>query len=380
MSFIGDICLGCITHQEKNTLDWSARYSELQELISGYSRKKRSYDCVVPVIGDAEDFYTLERVLSLGLSPLVVSVNDYFKTEIGWQNFQQLITHFDVDSLVYHPDLNVYKELIKTSLRKFNHILLPFHQLHTSFPVHVAFERNIPLIIWGQNQCIEQVGKFSHEDAVEMTKWSRKEHDLFNVDTKKLIGNGAQVDIRCLNYYEYPKIEKLFKRNVKGIYLSNYIPWDPLKQNSDMLRHGFTPQRTTASFDTYERAGSSVYYGIHDLLKYKRTGYRKITDHVAREIRHKRITTEEGISLVKLYHTKVDIKPFFDWLGVSNSGYEWFVKHKLSDVSHLIGEVGDFDSPHLSESIKNYCNIGKAPDKFFILFDKGLHISTARNA
>ena len=66
---------------------------------------------------------------------------------------------------------------------------------------------------------VEQVGKFSHLDEVEMSKWSRKEHDLFNVDTDTLIGNGAQVNERHLNYYHYPKIQKLGKK-VKGIYLN----------------------------------------------------------------------------------------------------------------------------------------------------------------
>lgn len=371
---MNDTCSGCITHQEKYTLDWAVRYAELQELVASYSRKEKSYDCVVPVIGDAEDFFTLEQVLLLGLSPLVVSVNDYFKTDIGWQNLHQLITHFDVDSLVYHPDLNVYKELIKTSLRKFNHMLLPFLQLHTSFPVHIAVERNIPLIIWGQQQSTEQVGKFSHQDAVQMTKWSRKNHDLFNIDLAKLIGNGAQVDTRSLNYYDYPKIDKLFKCNVRGIYLSNYMPWDPLKQNNAMLKYGYIPQQSNSSFDTYERAGSSVYYGIHDLLKYKRTGYRKVTDHISREIRHNRITTEEGKALIGFYQNKVDIKPFFDWLGVTKSGYEWFVKHRLSDVLSMIGKCEGWKMPVLPKGLQPFYNQGNAPKKSFLLFDKGLHI------
>jgi len=34
----------------------------------------------------------------------------------------------------------------------------------------------------------------------------------------------------------------------------------------------------------------------------------------------------------------VYIKDFFDWLGVSESGYKWFVQHRLSSVKHLISE------------------------------------------
>ena len=69
--------------------------------------------------------------------------------------------------------------------------------------MHVAKERNIQLIIWGQNQAIEQVGKFSHYNNVQMSKWSRLEHDLFNVDCQKLIGNGTEVDVDKLHYYNF---------------------------------------------------------------------------------------------------------------------------------------------------------------------------------
>ena len=132
--------------------------------------------------------------MELGLVPLVVCVNDYFKNDIGWHNLHQLITYFDVDSFVFNPDIFTYKELIKTSLQKYNHILLPFLQLHTAFPTNIAYERKIPLVIWGQNQSVEQVGKFSHLDAIQMSRWSRREHDLFKTEIDELMGNGAQIN------------------------------------------------------------------------------------------------------------------------------------------------------------------------------------------
>lgn len=372
-------CSGCLTHEEKYTIDWISKASELDEVVrKAKAKKKKKYDCVVPVVGDAEDFYTLSKVLKMGLSPLVVCVNDYFKNEIGWHNIHQLITYFDVDSFTFNPDMRVYKDLVRTSLRKYNHILLPFLQLHTSFPVHIAHERKIPLVIWGQNQAVEQVGKFSHYDKVEMSRWSRREHDLFNVETESLVGNGAQVNLRSLNYYEYPRISNLSRSGVKGIYLSNYMPWDPIAQNKSTIEFGFQPEMNNSSFDIYERAGSSVYYHLHDLLKYKRTGYRKISDHVAREIRHSRLLPLEGKKLIDSYESRnVYIKPFFDWLGVSKSGYEWFKMHQLSDVNHLISESKNSESINydLPASLSDFL-IGAVESKNkFVIYGKGLQIN-----
>ncbi len=36
----------------------------------------------------------------------------------------------------------------------------------------------VPLIIWGAHQALEQVGMFSHEHEVEMSRRYRKDHDL----------------------------------------------------------------------------------------------------------------------------------------------------------------------------------------------------------
>lgn len=375
-----EACSGCFTHLEKDSLDWQERYSELVCLTKEYRKQTTKYNCVVPIVGDAEDFHTLSQVLKLGLSPLVVSVNDYFKNDIGWKNLHQLITHFDVDSLIFNPDMRVYKDLVRTSLRKYNHILLPFLQLHSAFPVHIAYERKIPLVIWGQHQATEQVGKFSHSDAVEMSRWGRRQNDLFNTEIDRLVGNGAQVTSRYLNYYRYPAVHKLARRRIKGIYLSNYIRWDPISQNSQMIPHGFQPEINNASFDFYERAGSSVYYQMHDLLKFKRVGYRKISDHVAREIRHGRLTSKQGREFIRHYtHQKVFIKPFFDWLGATDSGYEWFKTHKLKDVAHLITEESNANTDPTQEiktpnPLQAMLKPGKHACRTHVTFGKGIDI------
>lgn len=337
LTFFGKICSGCVTHKEKDSLNWESQKDKLSEQLKKIRTTKRTYDCVVPVVGDAEDYYVLSRVLDLKLAPLVVCVNDYFKNNIGWYNLHNLITHFDVDSLTFNPDMRVYKELIKISMQKHNHILLPFLQLHTAFPVHIAKERQIPLIIWGQHQAIEQVGKFSHLDNVQMSDWSRHEHDIFGTEPKRLIGNGAQLNEQHLNYYEYPAIRGLGNNKITGVYLSNFYRWDPLKQNSDMVSYGYQPQHQSSTFDAFERAGSSVYYGLHDLLKYQRRGYRKINDHVTREIRHGRISINDGRKIAEQFSSqKAYIRPFFDWLGVTKSGYDWYLKFKMAGLEHLI--------------------------------------------
>lgn len=376
ITFVDGMCSGCVTHREKDQLDWSVRLESLQILMKEVLRRRRprTYDCVVPVRGDAEDYFVVGNALSLGLRPLVVGVNDYFLNDIGWHNLQNLITYFDVDSVLYNPELTTYKALVRTTLRKSDHILWPAIALHTSYPVHVAMERRIPIVLWGGLQPSEQVGKFSHTDEPQMSQWSRIEHDLFGQDLFTALGTGAEVQVAKLHYYDYPEIAALYKRGIVGIYLSNYLRWDPLVQNNSSVAMGFIPEKQNATFDPYERAGSSVYYKLHDLLRLKRVGYRKCRDHLVREIRHGRITRERAATLEAEYSwASVDIQPFFKWLGVTDSGFRWFVEHRLSGLKELVGQPDEVEC-RLSPSIEQYISASKYPGLGFLPFHKGISL------
>jgi hypothetical protein len=149
-----------------------------------------------------------------------------------------------------------------------------------------------------------------------------------------------------------------------------------LSQNKSVIKFGFQPETNASTFDVYERAGSSVYYQFHDLLKLKRVGYRKITDHLVREIRHGRITRAEAVVLEAAFsQSQVNIKPFFDWLGTSKSGYDWFKMHRLYDVSHLIADSEvEFKAPNLPTKLSDLLSLSTSSEEEFLLFDKGIDI------
>ena len=101
ITFKDGICSGCITHAEKDNLDWVPIQDSLLSLIYKYKKLSKShYDCLIPVKGDAEDYFVVSKVLEMDLKPLLVSVNDYFLNDIGWHNLHNLITYFDLDSFI----------------------------------------------------------------------------------------------------------------------------------------------------------------------------------------------------------------------------------------------------------------------------------------
>ena len=381
ITLIDNICSGCYTHLEKNTIDWQLREEALFNITSSAIKQSPSssiYDCVIPIRGDAEDYFVVEKVLDLHLNPLLVAVNDYFFNDLGWHNLHNLITIFDLDSQLYTPNIFEYKELVSTSFRKYLHVLYPSLSLNASYPVHVAIERQIPLVIWGQCQPIEQVGKFSHVDSVEMTQWSQIEHDRLGLDIENVVGNGAQLNPSNLVYYEYPsQAVRLGSKAPLGIYLSNFFRWDPLVQNHSILKFGFKPQFQSATFDPYDRAGSSIYYTAHELSRLNRHGYRKVRDHLNREIRHGRVNRVSALKIYDYYFSsKIYLKSFFRWLDISDSGIEWIYQHLLSkhipilsnEPCHTTTPIPDFLPP----KIKDLIYLSHLPQSDYIAFGKGI--------
>ncbi|TBN22542.1 N-acetyl sugar amidotransferase [Vibrio cholerae] len=170
------VCSGCRVHEEKYQIDWTAKEKELDALLSQYKgRAGTSYDCVIPVVGTGDDFFVVDLVKNkYGLNPLLVTYNTHFSTKVGVRNLARLITELDCDHMMSTVGPDTIKEITKITLQKFGDMYWHVLAGSQTFPVQVATKLDIPLIIWGVNGWLDQVGMFSHHDRVEMTKKSEK--------------------------------------------------------------------------------------------------------------------------------------------------------------------------------------------------------------
>ena len=70
-----NICSGCTTHQEKYDFRWHARSLLLKDIVDEY-KGQSIYDCIVPVNGGSDSYYTVFYVkYVLKLNPLCVHYN-----------------------------------------------------------------------------------------------------------------------------------------------------------------------------------------------------------------------------------------------------------------------------------------------------------------
>lgn len=315
------VCSGCRIHEEKDTLDWDVRWKKLEDLVSPYKVESgRTYDCIVPVTGGNDSHFIVHTVKNrLGLNPLLVTYNKYFNTPLGIRNLANLRIKFNCDIVVQNVNPMAVRNITRTTLRELGSMYWPCLAGQTVFPVQTAVRYKVPLIIWGAHQGLEQVGMFSHEHEVEMTRRYRKDHDLMGKEADDLLSIFDTLSEDDVWQYRYPDDVDLSSVGVRGIYLGNYVRWDPKAQHEEMLRtydyQGATFGRT---FDTYDHVDCYNFMDLHDYIKYLKHGYAKVTDHACREIRHGRLTREQGEALVWHYEAQptAHLAKFCEWLGV----------------------------------------------------------------
>lgn len=381
------LCSGCITHAEKTSLDWHVRFSSLSRLVQPHRERKGNYDCVIPIRGTAEYFYVLDVVKNqLGLNPLLVAFNSQFNSTAGIKNLDLIRDIFDCDILLKTQSPQIYRKLMSETLSRFGSVHWPFLAGYTVWPVRVAVQHKIPLVIWPVHQPTEQVGMFSYVDENEMTRRSRHEHDLMGIEAKELATGEALLKDEDILTSMYPSDHELAATGVRGIYLSNYIPWDRRRYSEDSVRRfGALAADCPGTFDTYDHVDNLVYMTVHDTIKRRKLGYGRVRDHLCQEIRFGRITRSNAIA-IETYYEKLIAKTngypllnqlFFDWLGMNAQAFQWLLDYHfgIANGTMISGQTDPFiNQPSFFES---YLRTSSPIDleRKFILIGKGLSVN-----
>jgi len=329
------VCSGCRVHEEKDILDWSERSEKLKAILSNYkNRSGNNYDCIIPVSGARDSYFIVHTIKNVyGMNPLLVTYNKHYNTDVGIRNLANLRIKFNCDIMTLTVKPETVKRITRATLRKMGSIYWHCLAGQTVYPVQVAVKFKIPLIVWGAHQGVDQVGMFSHLDEVEMTRKYRKEHDLMGYEAEDLVDEFDGITDDHISQYKYPDDKEIERVGVRGIYLNNYIRWDTKAQHEEMIRlYGYETYPQTRTFDTYNDVDCFNYSDVHDYIKYLKHGYGKITDHVNREIRLKRLTREDGARLIEKFTplSPNNLSLFLNWIGLTENGFQFIIDQHRS--------------------------------------------------
>ena len=335
------ICSGCRTFEQrqKEDIDWQAREQEFREIMESYKKQARKndspYDCIIPVSGGKDSHYQAHIITQVyKMKPLFVTYNHSYNTKIGMRNLSNLVEKFGGDLLRYTTNPKTARKLSRFMLEKVGDMTWHYHAGIMTFPIQTAVRYKIPLIVWGEHGIGYLFGMHNLDDKVEFTKKHRQEHLMRGFEPEDILSDPENKDITKTDLapFFYPSDDEINSLGMRGIYLANYYPWNQ-DENTKMLieKYGFeTLQNRETTFNLYGKV-EDFFQDTHNYLKYLKFGYGRCTDHASVEIRHQRMSREEGIKMIEKYEHLVRPSNLDTFLKFAELSEEEF----LSKIDHL---------------------------------------------
>jgi N-acetyl sugar amidotransferase len=340
------VCSGCRVYEQRKAIDWDQRWQFLVELVEQYRGKGRQYDCMIPVSGGKDSWFQTHTMISLGLKPLLVTYYGNNYSAVGERNLKRIAEVFDCDHIVFKPSVKTLVKLNRLCFKKMGDMNWHNHAGIFTYPVRIAAELEVPLLIWGEHGYTDLAGMYSMHDFIEMTAKFRLEHaqrgydwfDMITDDSRESVGVPRRNErdplveeeglrAQDMLWARYPSDEELDAANVRGIYLGNYVNWESNSQTQLVIeKYGWEP--SPEPFDRTYRRQSNLddihENGVHDYLKYVKFGYGRATDHACKDIRAGLMSRDEAIEMVRRYdHVKPrDLKRWLEYTGITEAEFD----------------------------------------------------------
>lgn len=368
------VCSACLTAREFEEIgqqEWLDRRKRFEEIINKATiDNKSNYDCVIGVSGGKDSFYqTHMMVKELGLKPLLVTYHGNNYLPEGDYNRDLMRQVFDADHLVFGPSVEVLKKLNRLCFRKMGDMNWHAHCGIFTYPIKIAVQEKIPLVIWGETFW-DISGMYSANDFVEFTARMRHEHALRGYEWHDLIGDEREMlTEKDFSWAKYPSDEEIVEVGVRGLCIGNYFKWDPNK-HAELMKKLYGWREYQGEFQRTYRKMSNLddryENGAHDYLKFIKFGYGRASDHASKDIRTGYMTRDQGIEMVRQYDHVIPDDLYY-WLKYVDMPEDefwstadtfrdprvWFIKDGFWHKENIWGGYSAYEEVRLSENLQS---------------------------
>ena len=266
-----------------------------------HRRNDGRFDVLVPSSGGKDSAYVAHVLkFQYNMNPLTVTWSPHLYTEIGWENFQGLISS-GLSNVLGTPDRLTHSKLTEFALIILV-ILSTIVYGQVNFPLHMALAYDITLIMDGENGEVEYGGEEQTENVSGFSE----------VDVESFWFSGLPVDFwldygfetKDLYYYQAPASDRLIEKRIERHFFSYYKYWKPQEHFYYAMENtNFRPNPDGRSEGTYSKYASlddkiDPFHFYYMLLKF---GIGRATSDAAHEIREGLITRDEGVDLVRKF-------------------------------------------------------------------------------
>jgi len=363
------VCSGCRTATQRKEVDWDHRKKRFERLIDQYRSKDGSnYDCIIPVSGGKDSYYQIHVIKSYGLNPLLVTYHGNNYTPTGMKNLLNMRDVFDCDHIFFTPSIRVLKSMNRLGQLIMGDMNWHAHAGIFTYPIRVAVQQNVPLMIWGEHGFMDLGGMHSYNDLVEFTYRFRHEHALRGFEWSDFVESALKfnedLSEQDLISWKYPNDEEINRVGVRGIYISNYFNWDANDHGPIMVeKYGFleAEEPFERTYRTMSNLDDMHENGIHDYMKFIKFGYGRATDHVCKDIRAGKMTREEGIRIIQQMDPikSKDLNRWLKYVGWTEKHFDyiadtyrdprvWWIEHDMWWKDDITGEPGCYGPVHLT--------------------------------
>jgi N-acetyl sugar amidotransferase len=333
-------CNICTNFKFKNeNVDWGKKKRELDQLIKKF-KGKHDYDCIIPFSGGKDSTWTLYYLIKeYNLKPLVVRFDHGFFRPNLEENVKKISRNLGVDIITFTPNWKIVQKLMLQSLLEKGDFCWHCHTGIFSYPMHIAVEKKIPLLFWGEPSA-EYTAYYSHNEneQVDEKRFNRFVNLGINAEDMHIKLKG-EVDIRDLKPYTYPDEKNLKNIGCTSVCLGSFINWDPVSQAKIISKKlgwkGDEVENVPSNYN-YEKIECYM-QGVRDYLKFIKRGYSRPSHLAAIDLRSGRISKQEAILIKKNFEGKrpPSLDLFLDFIGISENEFlDIAISHQISPNIH----------------------------------------------
>lgn len=335
------VCSACNFAEYKRTkIDWNRREEELIALCDKHRKSDGNYDVIVPCSGGKDGSFVAHMLkYKYGMNPLCVTWAPLQATELGRKNLDNFIAA-GFDHVLGTPNPVVTRKLTQLAFRHMGDPFQPFIYGQTNFPLKMAIQHNVSLIMYGENGEVEYGGDMKNAFSPTREIADHDGHYFSGKPPEFWLEHGlTKADLAP---FQAPPMKAIRDNNTEIHFFGYYKFWDPqecyyyARENT-----GFTPntERSEGTYSKYASLDDRI-DGFHYYLAFIKFGIGRTTSDSAHEIRDGKIDREEGVALVKRYDSEFPAKhyqTFLEFCDITDEEFHQVIDSWRSD--HLWEKV-----------------------------------------
>lgn len=320
------VCSACnFAEFKKSGINWEEREAELIALCDKHRKSDGSYDVIVPCSGGKDGSFVAHMLkYKYNMNPLCVTWAPLLATDLGRKNLDNFIAS-GFDHVLGTPNPKVTRKLTQLSFQYMGDPFQPFIYGQTNYPLKMAIQNNVQLIMYGENGEVEYGGNMKNAFSPTREIADHDEHYFSGKPPSFWEAHGlTKADLAPFSAPPYKAIKD---NNTEIHFFGYYKCWDPqecyyyARENT-----GFTPntERSEGTYSKYASLDDRI-DGFHYYLAYIKFGIGRATSDTAHEIRDGKIDREEGKALVKRYDGEFPQKhfqTFLDYCGITKEEFD----------------------------------------------------------